>query len=101
MWWGFKIKVKVQLFIQETCVSEFPELPGGLDYKLCPLTPQLVGCVYEGDVWILDAATGNKHRMTFACECLSLSVYYLSILSQYTISVYYLSILSQYTIYTL
>ena len=67
---GICCSINCCVFMQEICVSEFPELPGGLDYKLCPLTPQLVGCVYEGDVWVLDAVTGNKHRMTFAGQCL-------------------------------
>ncbi len=45
-------------------MTEFPEFPGALDYKLCPLTPQLLGCVCRGEVWVMDSATGVKHQMT-------------------------------------
>ena len=51
---------------QEVCVSDFPPLSGALDYKLCPQTAQLTGCVCQGEVWVLDSVTGEKHRMTFA-----------------------------------
>ena len=33
-------------------------------YKLCPLTPQLLGYVCQGEVWVMDSATGVKHQMT-------------------------------------
>ena len=43
---------------------EFPEFVGSIDHKLCPSCPNLLGCVYEGDVWVLDAKTGKKHQLT-------------------------------------
>ncbi|XP_064388564.1 dipeptidyl peptidase 9-like [Halichondria panicea] len=48
----------------EVGVAKFPEFPWALDYKLCPLTPQLLGCVCRGEVWVIDSATGVKHQMT-------------------------------------
>ncbi len=45
-------------------VAEFPLLPGALDYKLCPLTPVLLGCVCGGEVWVLDSVTAHKHQLT-------------------------------------
>ena len=43
---------------------EFPEFVGSIDHKLCPSCLTLLGCVYEGDVWVLDAKTGKKHQLT-------------------------------------
>ena len=42
----------------------FPELAGSVDHKVSPSCPTLLGCVYEGDVWVLDAKTGKKHQLT-------------------------------------
>ena len=50
--------------VPEVGVAEFPKFSGALDYKLCPLTPQLLGCVCQGEVWVMDSATGVKHQMT-------------------------------------
>ncbi len=52
----------------------FPEFPGAIDYKLCPSNPALVACVYDGDVWVLDAAHGQKHQLTHTAGELSQSV---------------------------
>ena len=41
---------------------EFPEIPGAVDYKLCPHCPTLVACVHEGDLWVL--TEGDKHQLT-------------------------------------
>jgi hypothetical protein len=49
---------------QESCLVEFPEFVGSLDHQLCPSCPTLLGCVYEGDVWVLDAKSGKKHQLT-------------------------------------
>ena len=49
---------------QESCLVEFPEFVGSIDHKLCPSCPTLPGCVYEGDLWVLDAKTGKKHQLT-------------------------------------
>ena len=50
--------------LQESVLVEFPEFVGSIDHKLCPSSPTLLGCVYEGDVWVLDAKTGRKHQLT-------------------------------------
>ena len=43
---------------------EFPEFVGSIDHKLCPSCPTLLGCVDEGDLWVLDAKTGKKYQLT-------------------------------------
>ncbi len=57
-------------------MAEFPEFPGALDYKLCPLTPQLLGCVCRGEVWVMDSATGVKHQMISVTTGEQLNNYY-------------------------
>lgn len=47
---------------------EFPELAGAIDHKLCRACPTLIGCVYEGDIWILDAKSGMKHQLSFTAS---------------------------------
>ncbi len=41
---------------QEVGVAKFP---GALDYKCCPLTPQLLSYVCRGEVWVHD---GQRYR---------------------------------------
>ena len=61
---------------------EFPELIGSIDHKLCPSSPTLLGCVYEGDVWVLDAKSGKKHQLTKTAGgqymCVIFIIYWLS-----------------------
>ena len=47
---------------------EYPELTGAIDHKMCPNCATLIGCVYEGDVWILDAKTGMKYQLTLTAS---------------------------------
>lgn len=53
-------------FVQENFVVEFPELAGAVDHQICPACPTLLGCIYEGDVWMLDAKHKRKHQLTIS-----------------------------------
>lgn len=70
---------------QGDCVAEFPELAGAVDHQICPSSAELLACVYEGDVWLLDAKRGKIHSLTHTagifystllCYCLVLLVKY-------------------------
>lgn len=56
-------------------MATFPELSGGVDHKLCPSRPSLLACVYEGDVWVLDATHGRKHQLTHTAGMPEVALY--------------------------
>ena len=45
-------------------MAEFPELAGAVGHQLCPSSVKMMACVYEGDVWLLDAERGRTHQLT-------------------------------------